>query len=142
MMRAWRRNGQIGQISCTTDTDCRSDGGTGLAGVGTCLSGHCSYDFCLTDADCGADEACVCGSSYDYPNVCVPTGCHVDSDCGDGGYCSLSRTGLGSCGITGFHCHTPNDTCVNADDCCGGAPLCVYAPTSGTFVCAAPVCAG
>lgn len=128
------------QISCTTNLDCAGDAGTSSL---VCLHGHCSRDQCLTDADCAANEACACARSTASWNVCVATGCHVDSDCGATGYCSPS---WGPCGSAeGYHCHTPNDSCVDATkDCqCGtGIPNCTYTPTAGTFVCSHQTCAG
>jgi hypothetical protein len=135
-----------GVLSCTSNADCVPDGGLDYWGYNTCLHGVCSFDQCLTDADCGSG---VCGCSSDYyggnaayhPNICVPSNCHVDADCGAGGYCSPSR---GRCGtFEGFYCHTAADTCVDATmDCtlCGNA--CVYAPTVGAFVCGGSVCGG
>ncbi len=134
-----------GLLSCTTDADCAVDGAANF--FNTCLHGQCSFDQCLTDADCGATEVCVCASDYYggnaqyHANVCVPSNCRVDSDCGSGGYCSPSR---GTCGsYQGFYCHTAGDSCVDpATDCagCGSANACVYGPSG--FVCGSTVCAG
>ena len=135
-----------GARTCTTNADCAADGGP-TAAFSTCLHGQCSFDQCLNDADCGATGVCACSSDYYggnaayHPNFCVQGNCRVDADCGAGGYCSPSR---GYCGtFQGFYCHTPQDTCVDAKSDCGGAgPSCIYAPTSGTFVCGGGVCAG
>ncbi len=84
-----------GFASCSSNADCASDGST--AAFSTCLHGSCTFDHCLTDADCGSNEVCACSSDYYggnaafHGNVCVPGNCHVDSDCGAGGYCSPSR---------------------------------------------------
>lgn len=134
-----------GFASCSSNADCVSDGSA--AAFSTCLHGSCTFDHCLTDADCGSHEVCACSSDYYggnaafHGNVCVPGNCRVDSDCGAGGYCSPSR---GYCGtFQGFYCHTAKDTCRDgAKDCgtCGNA--CVYAPTTGAFMCASVICAG
>jgi hypothetical protein len=135
-----------GTISCATDADCTPDGGLPW-GYNTCLHGVCSFDQCLTDADCGSG---VCGCSSDYyggnaayhPNVCVSGNCRVDADCGGaGGYCSPSR---GYCGaFQGFYCHGPSDSCVDStSDCAACGNACVYAPTVGAFVCGMAICAG
>jgi hypothetical protein len=136
-----------GLVSCTTSADCTGDGGQSAL-FATCLHGTCSFDQCLVDADCGAAEVCACSSDYYggngayHANVCVPGNCHVDADCGAGGYCSPSRGHCGS--FQGFYCHTPSDRCVDpARDCDPGcANACVYAPTTGAFVCGISACAG
>lgn len=136
-----------GLRSCTTSADCAADGGV-EALFATCLHGQCSFDQCLTDADCGPKEVCGCASDYYggniayHANICIPGNCRVDSDCGAGGFCSPSRGYCGS--YQGFYCHTPHDTCIDATKDCGpcGASSCTYAPTSGTFVCGGGRCAG
>jgi hypothetical protein len=134
-----------GGASCTTDAECAGDAG---ALFSHCLRGRCAFDACLDDADCGNG---VCGCSTDYyggngafhPNVCVSANCHVDSDCGAGGYCSPNR---GRCGVfEGFYCHRPSDACYNAIECAGttGPNACLYTPTVGAFICAAgAICNG
>ncbi|MES1158090.1 MAG: hypothetical protein ABUL67_03215 [Haliangium ochraceum] len=135
-----------GLRSCTTNADCAADGG--LASLfSTCLHGQCSFDQCLTDADCGAHGLCACAADYYggnvayHPNICVQGNCRVDSDCGSAGFCSPSRGHCGS--FEGFYCHTPKDTCVDATKDCGGcAPSCTYSPAAATFVCGGSACAG
>jgi hypothetical protein len=136
-----------GAMSCTTNADCSPDGSAAW-NYNTCLHGVCSFDLCLTDADCGSSYVCACSSDYYggnaayHPNICVPSNCRVDADCGAGGYCSPSR---GYCGtFQGFYCHGPSDTCVDATaDCAAcGISACVYAPTVGAFVCGSSICAG
>ena len=132
-----------GLPSYTSDADCVGDGGSPFT---TCLHGTCSFDQCLSDSDCGSG---VCGCASDYyggnaafhPNVCVQAGCHIDSDCGPGGFCSPSRGRCGS--YEGFYCHGSADTCVDPTKDCGGcASACVYTPTIGAFVCGGAVCNG
>jgi hypothetical protein len=135
-----------GAPACTTDSDCATDGG--FTFYNTCVHGVCAFDQCLTDADCPSG-VCACSSNYYggnalyHPNLCVPSNCHVDSDCGAGGYCSPSR---GYCGVfEGFYCHQPADTCVDPTaDCasCSGTNACVYTPEVGRFVCGLAICAG
>jgi hypothetical protein len=134
-----------GATSCASNADCGGDAGSQFP---SCLSGQCSFDACLTDSDCPSHHVCACSSDYYggngeyHANVCVPSNCQVDSDCGAGGYCSPSVGGY--CGaFDGYYCHVNGDTCVNAaDDCgkCGDA--CVYAPTVGHFVCGGNECTG
>jgi hypothetical protein len=125
-----------------TDADCANDAGSFFT---TCRNGVCSFDYCLTDADCGTG-VCSCGSptsgpSGYHPNFCVPANCHVDSDCGAGGYCSPSR---GYCWSNlGYYCHQKKDSCVDATkDCKGCGNSCSYDAVVGAFVCAMVSCAG
>ena len=132
-----------GLASCATDADCANDAGSAFT---TCLHGRCSFDQCLTDADCGTG-VCACASDYYggngayHPNVCVPATCHVDADCGVGGFCSPTH---GYCGTFGsFHCHGKADSCVDATkDCANCGNACVYDPTVGAFICGMEGCAG
>jgi len=138
-----------GLASCATDADCAADGGL-AALFATCLHRQCSFDHCLTDADCGATGVCVCANDYYggnglyHANVCVPGNCRVDADCGPGGACSPSRAYCGS--YTGYYCHTPNDSCVDATKDCASCGLpgaaCIYTPTTAAFVCGSAICAG
>lgn len=131
-----------GLAPCTADADCAN----GAWGYVTCVGGRCSYDQCLSDADCDGG-ACGCSSDYYggltsyHPNLCVPAGCHTDSDCGAGGFCSPTR---GYCGrFQRFDCHTAQDTCVNWDtDCNGCGASCVFDPNVGAFGCAGMFCGG
>jgi hypothetical protein len=89
--------------SCFQDSDCTM-GANGRCGApgGPAILG-CSYDECFQDTDCDGGGACLCrppGSSGppSVPNVCAPAGnCTVDSDCGQGGYCSPSNAGPYAC---------------------------------------------
>jgi hypothetical protein len=137
-----------GSTSCASSADCNGDAAT--YNPLTCLGGTCSYDECLTDADCPTATLCVCGADTGggfirHYNVCVPADCRVDSDCGAGAYCSPSRGYCGS--LSGYYCHGTHDTCVDpSTDCpCVSppySPACVYAPEVGYWVCGVPVCMG
>ncbi|HMF41408.1 MAG TPA: hypothetical protein VKQ32_11970 [Polyangia bacterium] len=127
---------------CTSDAQCTTDAGQ----TGTCLHGACTVDGCLTDDDCAGGGVCVCSSpvpssAVQNRNTCTHGNCRVDADCGAGGYCVPSG---GVCGLDGFFCHTPADTCVDAaKDCgtsCGGG--CHYFSDKGAFACLAPICGG
>jgi len=133
-----------GTATCTTNADCASDAGSFFT---TCLRGRCSFDQCLSDADCGAGGVCACAADYYggnaayHANVCVRGNCRVDADCGAGGYCSASHGYCGS--FQGFYCHSKADTCVDeTKDCTGCGNACVYSPTVGAFTCASIGCAG
>ena len=79
-----------------------------------------------TGASASVSQIPLSGSS----NVCYPAGCRVDADCGPGGYCSPSPT-LGCCGgPSGFHCHTPQDSCLNDSDCADGGLFCLFVQTA------------
>ena len=120
-------------LACATDADC-----TPASGVTRfCVAGACSFDQCLSDADCPSEEACTCsGTTFGWSHVsngarCVPAGCHVDADCGDGGACSWTTTPMGSFyGVSGLYCHTSMDSCGSDADCGGdgswNTPYCAY----------------
>jgi hypothetical protein len=137
-----------GLLSCTRNADCAADGAATI--FGTCLHGQCSFDQCLTDADCGATDVCVCandsygGNAQYHANFCVPANCRVDSDCGPGGYCSPSPSYCGS--YSGYYCHTAADSCIDAIKDCSACttvgPACIYAPAVGAFMCGSAICAG
>ena len=89
---------------------------------------------CGQDSDCADGGVCLCDVSQiplsGSSNVCYPAGCRVDADCGPGGYCSPSPT-LGCCGgPSGFHCHTPQDSCLNDSDCADGGLFCLFVQTA------------
>jgi hypothetical protein len=136
-----------GQWACASDGDCadagingRCAGYLGPAGCG------CTYDQCVGDIDCPAGQTCAChGAPYMFGsgNMCVPGNCHVDADCGTGGYCSPSpalpcnMNGRDLfCQGVGYYCHTPKDECVDDSDCQGvGFAGCVYDPSPGYWKC-------
>jgi hypothetical protein len=140
-----------GAVSCTMDSDCASDGGLGLARF--CSNHTCSVDQCLTDGDCASNQACGCASQFGgnaiHTNLCVPAACHVDADCGPGGYCSPATNDR--CGsLSGYHCHKAADTCHSNADCPatqdGGitfSQTCAYVPELDHWACAAvAICNG
>jgi hypothetical protein len=127
---------------CTSDAQCTSDAGL----QGHCLHGACSIDECLTDDDCAGGGVCLCSSAMGSSaivsqNRCVLGNCRVDADCGADGYCVPSA---GICGIDGFYCHTPADSCVDPTIDCGApcTTACSYFHDKGAFACLAPICGG
>jgi len=131
-----------GVTACTLDADCMD----AEDGPGHCLHGQCGLDECLTDDDCGAGQACGCGSEFSgdtaHVNQCVSANCRVDADCGSNGVCSESKGGYCG-GITGFYCHTASDQCQTDADCCEGVTTCAYQPSLGSWRCQPPVlCTG
>lgn len=105
---------------------------------------------CTTDGDCGASsEVCACEPTGAR---CVSSLCHVDGDCGRGGYCSPSYSVTIGCnlngtptsrrGLDGFFCHTAADQCNNDADCASGE-TCTWAPEQpGRWICYSPSCSG
>jgi len=144
-----------GATSCASNADCGGDAGSQFP---SCLSGQCSFDACLTDSDCPSHHVCACSSDYYggngeyHANVCVPSNCQVDSDCGATGYCS--PTVDASCGsrsgVVGYYCHGADDDCTNDSDCSGandggptqGPGYCAWQPTVGKWACSYGVCSG
>jgi hypothetical protein len=97
---------------------------------------------CTVDSDCSAaaDGVCACSGQVPGGNTCVYGNCRVDSDCGDGGFCSPSvSTGCNYPACGGYFCHTCADQCVDDSDCpesyaCGygaGAWVCIPPPMTG-----------
>jgi hypothetical protein len=83
------------------------------------------------------------------PNVCVATGCRVDSDCADGLCIPSPGSGCGPT-VTGRFCRTPHDTCRGDSDCASCAhpdsPLpdtCQFVREVGHWQCATSLfCSG
>jgi hypothetical protein len=121
---------------CSVDSDCTM-GASGRCNenMGGALFCRCTYDTCQHDSDCTTGETCGChGADLNGgdSNHCVPSNCHIDADCGAGGYCSPTP---GSCGVLGgYYCHTPSDTCVDDTDCTG-IEACAYDTTAGHWSC-------
>jgi hypothetical protein len=76
-------------------------------------------DACLVDSDCADAGVCECNTPHCVEpfgvsgNVCLPSNCHVDSDCACG-FCA----GEQSCGgIDAYYCTTPLDECATDADC-------------------------
>ncbi len=138
--------------TCTADRDCTT--GTNGRCVGNPHDGcRCNYDVCNNDSDCTMGGACECrlaSRGAAGANVCIPGNCRIDADCGERGYCSPT---LGSCGdyggLAGYYCHTPEDECVDDEDCLGvdagflgQRPYCMFAREVGHWRCSNQGCAG
>jgi hypothetical protein len=126
---------------CTMDSQCTAgNSGRCVENMGGALTCMCTYDTCVHDTDCPAGNLCVChGSAYTGGdgNACMAGNCRVDSDCGAGGYCSPTHGTSGCGGVTGYYCHTPQDTCTNDTDCNGaqGPNVCAWSSASGLWMC-------
>jgi hypothetical protein len=93
---------------------------------GFCMSGwgqvgtYCSCVYpCLNDAECGANEACLCpGIEENGPSVatCAPASCKTNSDCSSG-ECGASIHFNGCGHELALHCRGPSDTCRSDEAC-------------------------
>jgi hypothetical protein len=113
-----------------------------------CSASSIAGDQCTQDSDCPTGKACDCANEQvgnaEHTNQCITAECRIDSDCGPGGYCSLSVVPLcGSAGESGFYCHTPLDTCADDTDCSrngGFGGTCTF--TGKAWGCVTAGCAG
>ena len=103
-------------------------------------------DNCTSDSDCPSQTDCLCdynvggaGGSGSM-NLCLPSNCRSDADCGPGGFCSPSV--YQRCArINGYFCHGPGDECGIDADCASGR--CAFASEVGHWICAyAEPCTG
>lgn len=129
---------------CKANADCKEDKN------GRCnADGHCAYDACYADADCGKGGECVCNEEGKRGWYCMMGDCSIDADCGKKGYCSPSPSlhcGYFS-GVVGNYCHTAKDECVDDDDCKGGDAgsgpgYCAFSAEAHKWVCGYSVCVG
>lgn len=128
-----------GHAGCQSDAECTAglNGRCSNGGVG---GNGCTYDGCVTDAECGATEACVCrGQNQMARNSCKPASCHVDADCG-GWSCSPTKGTCDLTGVEGFYCHGQADECVDDADCpkAGGTSeraYCMWTESKGRWAC-------
>ena len=131
---------------CTKHADCTQGRN------GRCVFGRggtmCTYDQCANDGECKAG-VCNCDSGTGGTDVCLETsGCKIDTDCGQGGFCSPSQGDCGNYGgVVGYFCHQANDECVDDADCNTGAPgasggSCRFNKMVGHWRCETSECAG
>ena len=118
---------------CSYDEDCKT-GKNGRCDSGGHQLSRCTYDSCFTDGDCKSSEACACNPGEG--NRCVIATCHSDADCkGRGCSPSNSRSCNGTSAANGgYFCHTPDDSCTDANDC-GKHEDCVYESAASRWVC-------
>lgn len=128
-----RTNGSQG---CDDDNEC-TEGQNGRCvaqyGFGS-PKRYCNYDECFDDGDCKTKEACSCGKNRHTfyskgradENVCVPSNCRTDDDCGDQ-FCKPDHGYSGADDrVFGYYCTTRSDECRNDLDCqiAGGRSRC------------------
>ena len=144
-----------GGAACSNSTQCQPDAGQ-RAPWQYCFQGGCGVDQCLTDSDCASNQVCACAGLLSGPltryaaNICVPAGCHVDSDCGPCGYCSPSADPIcgPSYGARAYGCHKPGNACGRDTDCgpstgsVFSTPFCAYDPMTGGWSCSTSYCGG
>ena len=129
------------QVACKVNAEC-------TAGVNGRCTGNshdgwaCTYDLCKDDAACGGG-VCACEGGFRADNnVCLKSSCRVDADCGANGFCSPS---LGDCGhytkFVTYACHTPQDECVDDEDCEKGG-YCAFQQSVGHWKCSTAECVG
>lgn len=123
---------------CATNSDCTGAVNPRCAVYpprGICV---CQADDCQSDIDCpafGDHGAGVCTCHSASLNTCVDGACHADADCGPHGYCSPTFDPC-SKELTGYFCHTPDDTCTDDADC-PGTP-CIFLPMESQWRCVRP----
>ena len=129
--------------TCNSDADC-VDGRNGRCTASRFT--QCSYDRCLTDAECTNDTGggvCGCsGSSISDANVCLGGNCRIDADCASG-FCSPS---FGFCGeydgVVAMYCHTEDDECLDDADCARQGAYCAFIPERERWACEDSFCQG
>lgn len=125
--------------ACKSKADCTDKAN------GRCAGGHCTYDACYEDKDCG-DRVCECQQEGVRGYYCKGGNCSVDSDCGTDGFCSPTY-GM-ACGaftgVIGYYCHTKADECTDSDECVKGKEhgYCAFDPDAKHWRCGYGHCVG
>lgn len=102
----------LGFDECTRDSDCEGPYAHCVHALPIgpdylkCVAG------CVSDADCGEDELCLCG---DPAGSCVPATCKTDADC-DGECLGTEIQGCSELRRE-FACVSPEDMCLADADC-------------------------
>jgi len=81
------------------------------------------------------------GAFWSDANACLRGNCRTDGDCGPGGFCSPASEGpcAEGAGLVAYYCHTPQDECLDEDDC-NGAGLCGYDEGLSRWTCQSDLC--
>jgi hypothetical protein len=108
--------------ACRYDSDCTAKA-YGHCEWSSDIGGtYCAYG-CVTNADCGAGAACLCGAPV---GKCVPASCLTDAECGSAFLCSDYAYDPG-CGGRAMACQHAADSCA-ADIDCGEYDYCARGP--------------
>lgn len=134
--------GDEGHRSCTTDAECTAGtNGKCISGMGQ-IGSYCGCEYaCASDADCKADQACVCKEQAKVGHsTCAPASCRTDADC-DSGRCGVSSHHNGCGTEVALACRSSADRCASDADC-GERPCRVSSRGEGTPVweCQTSVC--
>lgn len=115
---------------CHTDSDCTDrDYGHCEAHGGGVYGCGCVY-ACADDLDCASGSACICDLDGSLWSKCQVATCRIDSDCGEGLLCKLSK----SCDGTSLHCESAEDECLMHEDCEPGVG-CFFEDAVGRWTC-------
>jgi hypothetical protein len=130
-----------GYGECLFDSDC-TVGENARCSTGGEMA-YCSADKCFDDAACNFGGPCACeGAELGTGNTCLSGNCKTDADCGPDGYCSPSSICPGG-RVTGYYCHTPQDSCIDDSDCVNGlqpAGFCAHDSALGHWACSDAGC--
>jgi hypothetical protein len=131
-----------GKIDQGARGECKEDGECTKGKNGRCLTvgarerdNKCTYDQCITDADCSGSNAGPCECNP-YGNTCAVGNCKVNSDCGPEGHCMPSSDMGCSQREIEYHCVTNDDTCTPFGEDCGKDHQCIYSDELKHFTCA------
>ncbi len=134
--------------SCSSDADCteRPNGKcTSMSYVdfgGDVTACGCVYP-CATDADCGAQQACVCDGVLEDDrgwSYCAPASCADGADC-ESNECGASSYNDG-CGYSvGLGCRAPSDACRADSECTEDWQSCALQYGTGPWLCVSQDCA-
>ena len=129
--------------ACRVDQDCvASRDGRCVDRNSSFPEGECGCVYgCETDADCAADQICLCDVADGAR--CVPATCATNADCATS-ECGLSASEVSGCGFDyATACRTPADACHSTAACDTGED-CVPGPQSpwlceGRAICGRPL---
>jgi hypothetical protein len=124
---------------CTGNAPCACRSSSSDTASNACATGR----NCRLDSDCGSVGFCSPSLVGSACQCFSETFCQADagSGCSVTGADGVTKTVPCSCGGDcghGYFCHTPKDSCVDDNDCPGGA--CNFDLTSQAWVCTSQIC--